>query len=231
MNNLSVAAALATSPSSAFAELRERPRFWFPLLAIALTSAFVIGWYYSVVDVDWLKEILFGNNPEMQKMPPEQRAQAMAFVGRNTLLFGSMFGVLLGVPIFCLLFALYFLIAANLTKVALGFKHWFALVCWTALPGLISTVAAVVFMLLRDSNQIAPGVLQPLSFNELFFHFPPGARGQTLLEALNIPSILSWVLSIIGVRVFSQRSWAYSTIVALIPVALFYGIWAIIAFR
>jgi len=231
MNDLSVATALATSPSSAFAELRERPRYWLPLLAIVITSAFVIGWYYSVVDIEWLKELMFSNNPDIQKMAPEQRAQAMAFVGRNTMLFGSMFGVLIGVPIVYLISALYYFIVAKITKVPLGFKHWFTLVSWAALPGLLSTVAAVIFLLLRDNNQIAPGVLQPLSLNELLFHVPMGARGQTFLEALNIPAILSCVLSIIGVRVFSQRSWQYSTIVALTPVVLLYGIWAFFAFR
>lgn len=231
MNDLSVATALATSPSSAFAELRERPRFWLPLLAIVITSAFVIGWYYSVVDIEWLKELMFSNNPDIQKMAPEQRAQAMAFVGRNTMLFGSMFGVLVGVPIIYLISALYYFIVAKITKVPLGFRHWFTLVSWSALPGLLSTVAAVIFLLLRDNDQIAPGVLQPLSLNELVFHVPMGAKGQTFLEALNIPAILSSVLSIIGVRVFSQRSWQYSTIVALIPVVLLYGIWAFLAFR
>ena len=34
MNNLELSVALATAPSSAFAELRERPRFWFPLLLL-----------------------------------------------------------------------------------------------------------------------------------------------------------------------------------------------------
>ena len=161
MNDLSVATSLATAPSSAFAELRERPRFWLPLLAIVVTSAFVIGWYYSVVDIDWLKELIFGNNPDVQKMAPEQRAQAMAFVGRNTMLFGSLFGVLIGVPIVYLISALYYFIVAKITKVPLGFKHWFTLVSWSALPGLLSTIAAVIFLILRDNNQIAPGVLQP----------------------------------------------------------------------
>ena len=37
MNNLALSVALATAPSSAFNELRERPRFWFPLLLIVLS--------------------------------------------------------------------------------------------------------------------------------------------------------------------------------------------------
>jgi hypothetical protein len=231
MNDLAVATSLATSPSSAFAALRERPRFWFPLLAVTVTTAVVIAWYYSVVDIDWLKEQMFGNNPDFQKMAPEQRAGAMSFVGRNTMLIGGILGTFIGMPIAFLVSALYYFVAAKITKVPVGYKPWFSMVCWVSLPIVLNSIAAVLFLLLRDNDQIGPGVLQPLSLNELFFHLPMGAKGQTFLESLSIPAFLSTALSIIGVRTFSQRSWLYSAIVALIPAVLIYGIWAFIAFR
>ena len=56
MNDLAVATSLATSPFSAFAELRERPRFWFPLLVVVLSSVGIVVWYYGVVDIDWMKD-------------------------------------------------------------------------------------------------------------------------------------------------------------------------------
>lgn len=231
MNDFAVATSLATSPSSAFTELRERPRFWFPLLLLVISSAIVVTWYYSVVDVEWLKEQLFGNNPDMQKVPAEQRAAAMSFVGRNSLVVGGIVGTFIGMPAVFLISALYYLIAANVTKVRLGYKHWLTLVCWASLPILLNTVASVLFLLLRDNDQIAPGILQSLSLNELLFHRPPGAKGQTFLDSLSIPAFLSMALSIIGVRVFSQRSWLYSSVVALLPMVLLYGIWAFFAFR
>ena len=42
MNNLALAGTLATAPAAAYAELRERPRFWFPLLLITLTTAAMV---------------------------------------------------------------------------------------------------------------------------------------------------------------------------------------------
>ena len=47
MNNLDLSVALATAPSSAFDELRERPRFWFPLLLLIASTVALIYWYYS----------------------------------------------------------------------------------------------------------------------------------------------------------------------------------------
>jgi hypothetical protein len=231
MNDLAVATALATSPSTAFVELRERPRFWFPLLAVILSSAAILVWYYSVVDIEWMKDAMYSSNPDFQKMSAEQRAQAMAFVGRNTMLVGGVVGILVAIPVFYALGSLYYLLAAKVTKVPLGFKHWFTLTCWSALPMLLGAVVAAIFLLIRDSDQMGPGILQPLGLNELFFHRPMGSKPQAFFDALNIPGILSWILAIIGVRTWTQRSWLFSAVFVLIPVVLLYGIWGFFAFR
>jgi len=231
MNNLSLVAALATAPTSAFTELRERPRFWFPMLAVMLATAALMVWYYGVVDIDWLKEQLFANNADFQKLPAEQRAGAMNFVGRNTLMISGVVGAIMAFPFLYLVTALYFLLASKITKMSFGLKHWFSFVCWVSLPGLLSIVAAVVTLLLRDNDQIGPGVLQPLSLNQLVFHRPVGVPGQAYLDAVNIPALLSALLTVIGVHTWSQRSWGFSAIVGLLPTALIYGIWALFAFR
>jgi hypothetical protein len=231
MNNLSLAAALATSPFTAFAELRERPRFWFPLLAVVLSSAAMLVWYYSVVDIEWFKDALYGNNADFQKMPEAQRDQAMAFIGRNTLLIMGVITIFIIIPGFYLLSALYYLLAAKVTKVPLGFKHWFTLTCWSALPALLGTVVGAIFLLIRENDQVGPGILQPLGLNELVFHRPLGSGAQGFLDALSIPGLLGWILATIGVRAWTQRSWLFCTIFVLIPVVLLYGIWGFFAFR
>jgi hypothetical protein len=231
MNNLETAVALATAPTSAYAELRERPRFLFPLLVVVLSSVGLIFWYYSVVDIEWFKDALYSNNPDFQKLPEEQRAAAMNMMGRNTLLWGSVIGGLFALPVFYVLHALYFLLAAKITKMPLGFKHWFALVSWSSLPLLIGTVVAAVLMLLSDNNQMSPSTMQALSLNELVMHLPMGAKGQAFADSITIPGFLCWGLMIIGVRAWSQRSWVFASTVVLLPIVALYGIWAFIAFR
>ena len=231
MNNLALAGALATAPSSAFAELRERPRFWFPLLLVVLTSTALIYWYYSVVDIEWLKDSILSHNPKFQAMTEAQRTAAMGMMGRTAMLWSSVIGVLLALPIFFLLQALYFLLAAKITKQPQGFKHWFALTCWSSLPILLGTVVGVIFLLMSSSAQISPSSLQALSVNELLVHSPMGSPAQPLLDSLSIPGFLSWALMIIGVHTWSQRSWVFSSIVVLLPILMLYGIWSFFAFR
>jgi hypothetical protein len=231
MNNPSLAVALATAPASAFVELRERPKFWFPLLLLVASTVGIMFWYYSVVDIEWLKDAIFSNHPDLQKLPEAERAQAMDMYGRNTLLWGSVIGVVFGLPIFFLLSALYLLLAAKVTKLPHGFKHWFAFSCWTALPLMLSAVVGAIFLLISDTTQVSPSVMQPLSLNELVLHQPMSSPGHGLFESVSLPAVLSWILMIIGVRVWSQRSWAFSAAFILLPTAAFYGIWAAIAFR
>jgi hypothetical protein len=231
MNNLALSVALATAPSSAFAELRERPRFWFPLLLLVASTVAIVFWYYSMVDIEWLKDTMFSNNPDILKLPESERAARMAMLSRNTLLLSSVIGTIFFLPIVFLVSALYLLLAAKITKLPQGFKHWFAFSCWTALPLLLSTVVAAIFLILSDNSQVGPSVMQPLSINELVLHRPIGSPGYALFESLAIPSMLSWILMIIGVRVWSQRSWAFSAIFILLPTVVIYGIWAFFAFR
>lgn len=231
MNNLALSATIATAPSSAFAELRERPRFWFPLLLLTVSTAAIVYWYYTMVDIEWLKDAMFSNDPNVQKLPEAERAAAMSALNRSALLWGSVISSLFILPIFFLLQSVYLLLAAKVTKLPQGFKHWFALSCWAALPLLVSTVVAAILMLLSDTPQVSPSVMQPLSLNELVLHRPVGSPGYTLFESLSIPGVLSWILMIIGVRVRSQRSWAFSVLFILLPVVVIYGIWSVFAFR
>jgi hypothetical protein len=233
MNNIALTVALATAPSSAFEELRARPRFWFPLLLLVASTAAIMYWYYSMVDFEWFKEVMFGNNPDIQKLPEDQRAAVLGMYTRTTMLWGSVIGIIIMLPVIYLLLALYLMVAAKVTKLPqeFTFKHWFTFACWTALPTLISSVVAAVMLLLSDTTQVTPGTMQALSLNELVFHRPLGSPGQNFLGALNIPGFLGWALMIIGIHTWSRRSWLFSAIVALLPFAAVYGIWSLFAFR
>jgi hypothetical protein len=231
MNNLSLVAALATAPSNAFRELRERPRFLFPLLIVVAASVAVNYWYFSTIDFEWLKQTVVVNTPDFQKMPEGQRAGALAMFTRTTYLWATLIGICLFVPLFAVIQAVFLLVAAKITKVTLGFKHWFAMVCWSMLPALLGAIVSAILLLMSDTRQISPGTMQALSLNELFFHRPMGAPGQGLLDALNIPGFLSWALMIIGVRAWSQRSWGFSAAFVLIPLVAIFGFWAFLAFR
>ena len=228
MKDPALAVALAIAPSAAFAELRERPRFWFPLVLMVLATVAINYWYYSIVDLEWFKDTMFASNPHMSE---QERAAAMGMVTRTTMLWSSVVGTVIFLPVVFLIQALLLLVAAKITKAGLGYKYWFSMACWSSLPALLGIIVGAILLLLSDTPQISPGLIQPLSLNELLVHLPMGSPGESLLQTLGIPAFLSWALMIIGVRTWSQRTWAFSAAFVLVPNILIYGLWAFFAFR
>jgi hypothetical protein len=233
MNNIALSVALATAPSSAFEDLRQRPRFWFPVLLIIVTTAAIWYGYFSVVDFEWFKETVLANNPDVKALPVDQHAAVMAMYTRPMIMWGSVVSIAFVTAIVFLLSALYFWVTAKVTRLPseLRFKHWFAFGAWASLPLVLGNLVSAILLLLSDSPQVSPGTMAPLGLNELLVHAPLGSPAQGLLDSLSIPAFLSWALMIIGVKVWSQRSWLFSSLYILLPAVVIYGIWAFFAFR
>jgi hypothetical protein len=233
MNNIALSVALATAPSSAFDDLRQRPRFWFPLLLIIVTTAAVWYSYFSVVDFEWFKQAVLSETPDVKALPAEQRDAVMAMYTRTMMTWGSVVSIAIVTVIVFVVSALYFWLAAKVTRLPpeLRFKHWFAFATWASLPLVLGNLVSGILLLLSDTPQVNPGTMAPLGLNELLVHAPYGSSAQGVLDSLSIPAFLSWALMIIGVKAWSQRSWMFSALFVLVPAVLFYGIWAFFALR
>lgn len=229
MKNTELAWAILTSPSSAFVELREQPRFWFPLLTTVLGVVALVAWYYSIVDIRWLMEQMLSSAEGAAQMPEAQRAQAIAGTSRGVMLWSSVIAAAVGLVGIKLLEALYYSLAGKITNLERSFRHWLALAAWTGWPALLGVVASAAVMLAADTNQLGNGELAVLSLNELFFHVPLSGKGNTLLTTLTLLHPWMWWLSALGVRVWTGRSWTFSAMFALLPVVVGYGIWAAIS--
>lgn len=229
MKNMELAWNILISPASAFAELQERPRFWWPLLAMILGVAALIAWYYSVVDIQWLMEQMLSGNEGAAQLTEAQRAQAVERTSRGFLLVSSVIGGTVAVALIKLLEALYYSLAGKVTNVERSFRSWLALASWSSVPSLLGILASAAMLLATDTNQISNGELAVLSLNELFFHVPLGGKGNTLLSTLTLLHPWMWWLTVLGVRVWTGRSWTFSAIFALLPVVVGYGAWAAIS--
>jgi len=227
MNDTTLAGNLVTSPTTAFQELRERPRFLSVFLIVVLSTAALVYWYYQAVDMAWLKDHLFTDNPAFKNMDDDTRARAMGNMSPNAMTYGALISVLIVLPILFLLQALYFWVAGKITNVQYSFKHWFSFVAWSSLPALGATLSGVVVLLMHGSNaQMGPSELQVFSLNELWLQLKPNEAGYQLAISINLLSLWSWALTVIGVKCWSNRSWLFSSIFALLPSVLIYGGWA-----
>jgi hypothetical protein len=229
MKNIDLAWMTLISPNRAFAELQERPRFWWPLLAMIIGVAALMAWYYGVVDIQWLMEQILSANERTAQLTEAQRTQAIEHTSRGFMLVSSVIAGAVVVAVIKLLEALYYSLAGKITNVERSFRHWLALACWSSLPSLLGILASAALLLASDTNQIGNGELAVLSVNELFFHVPFGGKGHTLLTTLTILHPWMWWLTALGVRVWTGRSWTFSAIFALLPVVVGFGAWVAIS--
>jgi hypothetical protein len=231
MNQLQLTLAWATDPKAAAREIEQRPSYWFPLLVVCLVTAGSAYMFYSWVDFDWFIDTTLRSSAAGRRLTDAQLAQAAHVMSRNTTKWASVISGFVLVPIIKLLGALYYLLAGKITGISRSFEQWFSLNCWTGLPQVLSSLSGVLVLVTTTNRQLDPGILSPLSLNELFFHLPMGAPAYTLLTSINLLQFASLFLTALAVRLWSGRSWLFSSVFALFLPVLILGVGTLWALR
>ena len=230
MNNIQTALALLLEPKNAIGEIEARPRFLFPLLVTVLATAAVTFWYYSIVDMEWFIDQTIRASSRAQGATEEQLAQSAQFMTPGVVKWWSVVVIILFTVGARLLESIWYLLAGKVTNVQRSFKQWFALASWTSLPQLIVVLPAIPLLLMAKSSQLNPGSISPLTLNELIFHRGIGEPGYSLFTTLNLVHIFTLYLAILGVKLWSGRSWLFASVYVLLPIVVICGIWALVAF-
>ncbi len=233
MSNLEILQALIFEPRKAFAGIAERPRFFFPLFLLVLTTAVMSIWYTSVVDIAWLADRELRHGFAAGRLTEEQIAvQVQNAVNQRgvRVAIGAVATVFV-LPLFMLVAALYYLLAAKVTNVDRGYRQWLAFASWTTLPTALGVIPAALVLLTAETNQFGQEALQVLSLNALIFHRAVGEPGFSWLNGINLLQFVSIYLSIYGVKLWSGRSWLFGAVFILIPWLLIYIPWAWFSFR
>jgi hypothetical protein len=224
MNNISLASTLLFEPRKAFDDIAQRPRFWFPFLAVLLSSLILSAWYCSVVDVPWLVDQSIRANALARSLSEERIQEMIERTTRNSLIIQTLISTLLILILFRLLEALYYTLAGKITGVDRRFRQWFAFSCWTGLPSALAIVPGAIVLAGVTEPQIPQTALQPLSINELLLHLKPDQSGYTLWSYIGLLNIAGLALATVGVKIWSGRSWLFSTLFATLPMLILIGI-------
>jgi hypothetical protein len=227
--DLALAWAVLAEPTRAFGALKERPTFWFALLVPVIASAAFFLVYYARVDVAWLTDHLLNADAHARELSDTGKAVATEAVSKSLLLWTSLATVVLGAPLLKVLESTYYLLAGRSRSIRLSFRHWMALSCWSAWPLLLLVVVMFATLFLHADGQVAQEQTNLLSLNELLFHVGAANRWHALLSTLTVLHPWAWWLTVVGVRTWTLRSTAFSAVFALLPVAVVYGGWALLA--
>ena len=214
-------------PSKVFADLKEKPTFWLPLLLVALASGVMTLMYYMTVDPDWfVNDMVLASGADLGAAELEQMrksmpgARTMGFIGAPT--------TAIIMVIISMLWALYFMLAGKIAGAAISFRHGLSLTCWANMPGLLGVIVAIVGVLTMEP-QTRFESLMLTNLDPLLVQLPADSRWSTLAKGFSLLTIWTWFLMALGWRTWTRSGWLQGVIVATLPVVVVYGAMAMFA--
>jgi len=222
---------IIATPGKALDEIRSHTSWlWWPLLISIAAASGMFAFYYSWVDFPWLVE------ETIRQLPAENRAESAEavrkFMQQGQTMWFTLGGIVVGSFIIYALQAVYLHLANKMTSGAeIGFGQWFSFSAWINFVSIFGTAAALLVIVMADSNQLASTSLQPLSFNALLLRASPGDTWYTWANSLSLISIWSIFLGSIGYARWTGASITKSSVIVLLPWVLVFGIWAALNLR
>ncbi|HEV2111229.1 MAG TPA: YIP1 family protein [Gammaproteobacteria bacterium] len=202
---------------------------WYPLIIMLVVGTGFQLWYLHVVDFNWFVDQTLA--PKAADMTADQLRTARERMTPGSFSFFAVLFSTVGVLIWYAIQALYFFMVAKLGGYKdQAFGHWFSFICWTSLVGLLGFIASGVFLLTAKNGQISPVAIDVTSLNTLLFHVDFGHKGQALLSSLRLTTFWSWGLMAVGLSQWTGKSLGRAAAIVILPYAVCYLIWALIAF-
>jgi hypothetical protein len=180
MSEFARLAGVVWSPGEAFRDVAARPRWWPPLILIALLSLVFNYMFNQRGGWEHFFRQQSETNTQMQKMPADQREQVMAKQIQFAPVMGYA-GSVLGIPIASLIIGGVFLLVFKMfLGAAITYRQAFAIASYAMIPLIFSTTMALVMLLLKDPS-------------EFDLQYPTLTNVGAFLDSVNTPK---WLLSL-----------------------------------
>lgn len=216
-------------PAKVFADLKEKPSFWLPLLLVAVLGAVSTTAYFLTVDPDWFADHQVAQMQAQRDMSAAEVEQAKQFMpgARASAYFGGPM-VLLFVGIVFSVMALYYLLAGKVTGNQVGFRRGLSLAAWSSMPMLLGNLV-VLGAIFTSSNQVSFESLQLLNVDPLFVQLPLDHDWLMLARSFSLLNFWVWFLAALGWKTWFRTGWGQAITVAVLPSLVIYGVMALFA--
>lgn len=208
---------------------RRRRAALLPLALLIVSFTVLWSYYYYHVDFAWLTERMIDGFMNRGGNASRQNVEA----GFKNMTPGLMLGVTLvsgglAIVIILALRAFYLgLIAKLVARQSPPFASWFALSVWAALPTVLSVFMGLANLLTHDPKTMMPAEVAVTSANRLFFHLPDTHRWAAMSDGFDLLLLWSFVIMGVGFSRWTGVGIVVGQLVALLPLSLLYGIWAL----
>lgn len=217
-------------PAKVYADLKEKPSFWVPLLLVAAVSSLSVLLYFMQVDPAWFadQQVLQMKNSGRDISAAEIDQAMKVMPGARTMGYFMAPSTLIMVAVVYLLMALYYLLAGKVTGNAVSFRHGLALTAWSSMPLLLGSVVVLVGIL-TSSPQTSFESLQLLNVDPLLVQLPLDNPWSTLAKSFSLLNFWAWFLAAMGWKLWFRTGWGQALAVVLLPSLVIYGVMIAVA--
>jgi hypothetical protein len=206
-------------PTRTFAALENRKAGWLPTILIIMGSMLVTVWFFNTVDFAWLQDQM------LAAVSAPERDQARQFMGKGVFMTFAVIGTLVSLPAMLAVSALYFILVSKAMNKPVDFNTGYSLSAWAAWPMILTVPLGIIQILMTSNGQISFSDLNPLSLNQLIFHYDMNHPLATFCDSLSVMTFWNIFLLVIGYECWAKVSRATALKVVLIPYATIYGLW------
>lgn len=214
-------------PSRVFADLKERPTFLVPLVLLTLATVAMSVGYFLQVDPAWFadQQLLASG----REMTTKEADQARAMMPGTTVMAGiAGIGSVIAIAAITALMGVYYLLAGKVTGHPVRFRHGVSLSAWSAMPGLLGIIVALVGVFTMTA-QTSMESLMLTNLDPLLVQLPVDNRWNRIAENASLLTPWSLFLVALGWRTWTRSSWLQAVVVAVLPTLLVLGIFVTIA--
>jgi hypothetical protein len=198
---------------------------WLPFFIVLGTSILPVSLYFGFVDFQWYTQLLIDTSyanisPAEQDVIRSSMSQEQMPLMASVMMFFSL-------VITNAIVATYLNVAAKMDPECVqGFTDWYGFSWWTSMPGVISSLLAVLLILLASEPQLSPSSISPTSLAYLF-NIDMKSDWFTLLQNVRIDTLWTMYLVTVGLSRWTNIGPRRSYIIATAPYALIWGVWAL----
>ena len=200
MNEAARLAGVFFSPGKAFADIARRPRWWIPVILIAILGTVFLNAFTQRVGWESVIRQALERSPQGQNMTAQQREQAIT-VGARIYQYlgygGSAVGTLFYVFIVAVLLMFLF---DTMMSAGIGLKRMMAIVAYGFLPLAIQTVLSMVVLFLKDPEEF--NLQNPLMFN-VGAYLSPDSPAALRAVGSSIDLFSLWIIVLLAIGVSS----------------------------
>jgi len=200
---------------------------WWPLLISVLLTCAAFTYYFSWVDFDWLVDETIADLPAENRAEAADGVRAFMAPTRSTVITCA-FIVILTFLIYAIQATYLHVVTKLATSAEVRYGQWFNFSAWTAFVNVIGAIAIFVVIFLADNNRLGQDELSPFSMNSLFIHARMGDPWFNWGNSLSLVNIWILFLMSMGYARWTGSSIIKSTIIAVLPWALIFGVWAVL---